>query len=330
LEEILARSVQIFLALAGAYLVALSFALVVWTYRDIGSRSQSVVTQVLATLMVLLFSIPGALLYLLLRPRETLDQAFQRSLEEEYLLQDLEELPLCHSCHRYVDDDFVLCPHCQVTLREGCRSCGRLLHVKWSRCPYCGEDQTERAASIREQVEPPARRWISRGGRTFRPISPGTIREVPAPADATVLTIFEPEQPSLASVSAAGFDPSQNESAIGSGPMDEIPSPDRDEPVRLFDRKRTKAERQKHTENGKKPEDASTFSANAEGENSGERVEATTQTWPSANGRNGRALGEHQPDGMNGVSENGHHSSAGDTAAETDSADTSAASTSGR
>ena len=94
MEEILARAVQVFLALAGGYLIVLWFALVVWTYRDIGSRSNSVVTQVFATLMSLLFFIPGTLLYMLMRPRTTLDEAFQRSLEEEYLLQDIEDTSL--------------------------------------------------------------------------------------------------------------------------------------------------------------------------------------------------------------------------------------------
>src|ERR671915_917242 len=105
--EVLARGAQLLLALAGAYVVALWFVLAVWTFRDIESRSRSVVTQVFSTLLVVLFFVPGVLLYLILRPKETLDEAFQRSLEEEYLLQDLEELPLCPGCARYVEDDFV-------------------------------------------------------------------------------------------------------------------------------------------------------------------------------------------------------------------------------
>lgn len=247
MEEILARAVQIFLALAGAYLVALWFALAVWTYRDIGSRSQSVVTQVFSTLMVVLFSIPGAMLYLLLRPRETLDQAFQRSLEEEYLLQDLEELPLCHSCHRYVEDDFVLCPHCQATLRDGCKSCGRLIQVKWSVCPYCGEDQTERAAAIREQIEPPARRWIGRGGRSFRPIAPGTvIREVYSDRETVVPEIAAFDQPSLADVNSAWaktHSPVDEPAAADAATTADDTASQSDEPVRLFDRKRTRQRR---------------------------------------------------------------------------------------
>ena len=112
--ETAARGVQFLLAIGIAYLIALWFALVAWTFRDIEARSRSVFTQVFSTLLVVLFFVPGLLLYFILRPKETLDQAFQRALEEEYLLQDLDDLPLCPGCQRAVDPDFVLCPHCQT------------------------------------------------------------------------------------------------------------------------------------------------------------------------------------------------------------------------
>ena len=139
MEEIVARAVQVFLALAGGYLIVLWFALVVWTYRDIGSRSNSVVTQVFATLLSLLFFIPGTLLYMLMRPRATLDEAFQRSLEEEYLLQDIEDSEICPSCKRRVSADFLYCPHCRTKLRDECENCGRPISVRWAACPYCGK-----------------------------------------------------------------------------------------------------------------------------------------------------------------------------------------------
>ena len=104
--------------------IAIWFALVAWTFRDIEARSRSVFTQVFSTLLVVLFFVPGLLLYLILRPKETLDQAFQRALEEEYLLQDLDDLPLCPGCQRAVDPEFVLCPHCQTR----CADPARLAH----------------------------------------------------------------------------------------------------------------------------------------------------------------------------------------------------------
>jgi RNA polymerase subunit RPABC4/transcription elongation factor Spt4 len=152
-EALIARMFQLFIALAGAYLLALWFALVVWTYRDITSRSTNAFTQIFSTLVVVLFFVPGAIIYLILRPRETLDEAFQRSMEEEYLLQDLDDYPLCPACRRAVRDDFVFCPHCSSELRHACTTCHRLVDIRWEVCPYCGADQ-----SI--DVEPEPREFI--------------------------------------------------------------------------------------------------------------------------------------------------------------------------
>lgn len=135
--ETAARGAQFLLAIGIAYVIALWFALVAWTFRDIETRSRSVFTQVFSTLLVVLFFVPGLLLYLILRPKETLDQAFQRALEEEYLLQDLDDAPLCPGCQRSVDAEFILCPHCQTHLRGPCPSCSRLVDLRWSVCPYC-------------------------------------------------------------------------------------------------------------------------------------------------------------------------------------------------
>ena len=145
-EALIARILQLILALAGAYLLALWFALVVWTYRDITSRSTNAFTQIFSTLVVVLFFVPGALIYLILRPRETLDEAFQRSMEEEYLLQDLDDFPLCPACRRAVRDDFVFCPNCSTALRHACTTCHRLVDIRWDVCAYCGADQSLAAA----------------------------------------------------------------------------------------------------------------------------------------------------------------------------------------
>ncbi len=154
LEGLIARGFQLLLALTGAYTVSLWFALIVWTFRDIESRSRSVIAQIFSTLVVVLFFIPGVLIYLILRPRETLDEAFGRALEEEYLLQDLEDLSLCATCHRPVRDDFVACPHCYTELRRPCPACARLVDMVWAICPYCTADLAEDPADGDAQEAP--------------------------------------------------------------------------------------------------------------------------------------------------------------------------------
>ncbi len=181
LEAFIARGLQILLALGGAYLVALWFVLVVWAFRDIESRSKNVVTQIASTMLVVFFYVPGFLLYWLLRPKETLDEAYQRSLEEEYLLQDLQELPLCPNCHHYVEDDYQICPHCNTQLKDNCHSCGRLVDLQWSVCPYCAAPQhahdhgtDEVTEHVHEEVD-----WIDPDSIIER-LRSGRTQELPA------------------------------------------------------------------------------------------------------------------------------------------------------
>jgi RNA polymerase subunit RPABC4/transcription elongation factor Spt4 len=188
MEAILARGVQILVALCAAYVAALWFVLIVWTYRDIESRSKNVVTQVFSTLLSVLFFVPGVLLYMVLRPRETLDSTFQRSLEEEYLLQDLEELPLCPSCQHYIHDDFKICPNCRTALREACPGCARLVDLRWNICPYCGENQNR--AAIAPKIERPEERWVARPAAVAIDAPAAPAEELPA---AVAAQTAEPE-----------------------------------------------------------------------------------------------------------------------------------------
>jgi RNA polymerase subunit RPABC4/transcription elongation factor Spt4 len=166
-EAVLARIVHVTIAVGGAYYLALWFALVVWTFRDIQARSRSVIAQIFSTLVVVLFSVPGVFLYLLLRPRETLEEAFERSLQEEYVLQDLEGAGMCPECRQLVDDEFVYCPYCRTQLRHSCLECGRAVDVRWVVCPYCGTEQP-----TEEPLAAPAHGWalpdLSRLARGLR------------------------------------------------------------------------------------------------------------------------------------------------------------------
>jgi RNA polymerase subunit RPABC4/transcription elongation factor Spt4 len=154
MEGTVARTLQVLIALCGAYTAALWVVLIVWTYRDSESRSRSVVTQTFSTMLAALFFIPGVLLYLMLRPKETLDATFARSLEEEYLLQDIEEHAECPTCHKAIESDWVLCPHCHTALQQPCVNCGRAFDVSWSICPYCAHQKSATAPTIRPVIQP--------------------------------------------------------------------------------------------------------------------------------------------------------------------------------
>ncbi len=122
----------------GAYAAALYIGMLVWTYRDIHSRTRDTLAQGLAVLLVAVFTLPGLLVYYLLRPQETLAEEYERSLVEESVLHELGQRLSCPSCQRRVESDFVVCPYCHEQLRLRCTGCGHLLQPEWDVCPYCG------------------------------------------------------------------------------------------------------------------------------------------------------------------------------------------------
>lgn len=125
------------LALIGAMLAAFWLALIIWTFRDMRSRSRDIFAQILAALLVAILFLPGVMIYIMLRPKETLAEAYERSLEEEALLQGIEEALVCPGCGARVQGEFVVCPQCHTKLKKNCAHCGRALHLSWSVCPYC-------------------------------------------------------------------------------------------------------------------------------------------------------------------------------------------------
>ena len=124
-------------AFGGAFVAALWIALVIWTYCDIRARARDPLVQILSALLVAILNLPGVLVYLILRPTRTLEEEYQRTLEEESLLQALEELPLCPGCERRVKDDWQVCPNCHTKLKKTCHNCGKLMELPWNVCPYC-------------------------------------------------------------------------------------------------------------------------------------------------------------------------------------------------
>ncbi len=154
----------------GVWALLLWLSIIVWVYRDIRERTRDLAMQVLAVFVVLMFfpgfNIPGLALYLMLRPRETLEEAYARSLEEEALLREIGDEGVCPSCRRFVERGWRVCPFCQTQLKDSCAECAQLLSFAWLACPYCG---TVRKGAQVEAAEEP---------------QPATLRTEPADAAA--------------------------------------------------------------------------------------------------------------------------------------------------
>ena len=136
-----------------SYALVLWLSAVVWVYRDVRNRTADQVSQLVAVVLVAVFNVPGLVVYLVIRPQTTLADAYERSLEAEAILHELQlTASSCQGCRRPIDDDFNICPFCRVVLREPCRTCSRLVRTSWTACPYCA---TERQPSRQQPMPPP-------------------------------------------------------------------------------------------------------------------------------------------------------------------------------
>ena len=160
-----------------AYVLVLWVAALVWTYRDVVARTSDTFTQTLALVLVLVFNIPGLMIYLVLRPKDTLMDAYDRQLEAEALLHEIQEQAACPRCRRKVDQDFIACPYCRSALRTPCAQCGRPLASSWVSCPYCRAEQTlpeapapaERATAAANAAPEPSSRMKRASTATYTP-----------------------------------------------------------------------------------------------------------------------------------------------------------------
>ena len=148
------------IAYVGLVVFTLWLAMVVWTYRDMRARSRDMLAQLFVTMVVAILNVPGLLIYLFLRPRETMSEAYERSLEEEALLQEIEEKPTCPGCGQRVHDDWQVCPYCHTRLKKICVRCHKLLELSWNLCPHCAASQVG-YQELESAYEPPPQQRIS-------------------------------------------------------------------------------------------------------------------------------------------------------------------------
>ncbi len=160
-----------------AYVLVLWLSAVVWVYRDVRTRTHDPYSQWIAVTLVGLFNVPGLIVYLVIRPQETIADAYERSLEAEAIIQELQlEATACHVCRRPIETDFMICPYCKAVLRVPCETCGQPVRTTWAACPYCGRER----APVR--LGPPQARRQQQSAAAASPTAPMTQPSRAAPS----------------------------------------------------------------------------------------------------------------------------------------------------
>ena len=152
--------VQLASQLIVIYVVLLWLGTAYWAFRDMQARTENPILPYFAAALIIFFTpllfIFAVVLYLIVRPRETLAEVYERSLAEESLLAEVEKNELCPVCRDRVDADWLVCPNCRTRLHRVCPSCNRLAEPSWPLCAFCGREFERPArAATRARPTPP-------------------------------------------------------------------------------------------------------------------------------------------------------------------------------
>jgi hypothetical protein len=149
--------VQLATQLIVIYVVLLWLGTAYWAFRDMQARTENPILPYFAAALIIFFTpllfLFAVVLYLIVRPRETLAEVYERSLAEESLIAEVEKNELCPVCRDRVNADWLVCPTCRTRLHRVCPSCNRLAEPTWPLCAFCGH---EFAASRTARQQPVA------------------------------------------------------------------------------------------------------------------------------------------------------------------------------
>jgi RNA polymerase subunit RPABC4/transcription elongation factor Spt4 len=177
--------VQVGARAVAIYVVLLWLGSAFWAFRDASHRTHNLLAPYAAGALVVLATplfFPFALiLYWIVRPGETLVDAWERRMAEEAAA---EAIPLCSGCGRRTDPDWLACPSCGQRLHRRCAACGRLMGLDWNLCAWCGSEPATGVVALplsvvddsrsRWEDEVRARSTSRRAGG--RPVDPSGVR----------------------------------------------------------------------------------------------------------------------------------------------------------
>jgi len=127
------------LIIVSAILMTVFWVLVVgWVWNDILERTGNRYLRLLSAFLVIVFGPAGLAIYLLVRPRDTIEEIYWEDLEKRYLIYETSELRDCPKCGYQLNPGFINCPRCGHSVKERCSQCAVYIEKEWGFCPYCG------------------------------------------------------------------------------------------------------------------------------------------------------------------------------------------------
>jgi Zn-finger nucleic acid-binding protein len=97
-----------------------------------------------------LIPVVGWIIYLIVRPSETIDEIYWGDLERRYLKYEAKDLGDCPRCGTQLYPGFIFCPTCKKRLKRKCSNCEVYVDLEYKYCPHCGNKMTHKTKREKE------------------------------------------------------------------------------------------------------------------------------------------------------------------------------------
>jgi hypothetical protein len=97
-----------------------------------------------------LVPVVGWIIYLIVRPSETIDEIYWGDLERRYLKYEAKDLGDCPRCGSQLYPGFIFCPNCGKRLKRKCPKCEVYVDLDHKYCPNCGNQMKKNTVKEEE------------------------------------------------------------------------------------------------------------------------------------------------------------------------------------
>ena len=139
------------LTLFGIALGAFWIVVLYWVWLDSGDRTTNKTTRIAYVFLVLFLFVVGLIIYLLIRPSQTIEEIYWADLERRYLKYETAELGDCPKCGTQLYPGFTFCPNCRYVLKMKCSNCELEMDKQYKYCPSCGNQMLGRTEPVEEE-----------------------------------------------------------------------------------------------------------------------------------------------------------------------------------
>lgn len=138
--------------LFGIALGAFWIVVLYWVWLDSGERTTKKSVRIAYLILVALLFVVGLIIYMLIRPSQTIQEIYWADLERRYLKYETAELGDCPKCGTQLFPGFTYCPNCRYVLKVKCSQCGVEMDKQYRYCPSCGNRMREKSQVVNEEL----------------------------------------------------------------------------------------------------------------------------------------------------------------------------------